>query len=94
MSYKAAVVRVTFLAAFSCSLTQAQWLNYPTLGIPRTQDGKPNLSAAVPKTTDGKPDLSGIWSRGNFPDLRDVPLTVPGRSQIDDFRPSRVRIRR
>jgi len=41
----------------------AQWLNYPTPGIPRTPDGKPNLSAAVPKTLEGKPDLSGLWQR-------------------------------
>src|SRR5438046_1042779 len=39
----------------------AQWLNYPTPGIPRTADGKPNLSAPAPRTPDGKPDLSGIW---------------------------------
>ena len=40
----------------------AQWLNYPTPGIPRTADGKPNLSAPAPRTPDGKPDLSGLWS--------------------------------
>lgn len=39
----------------------AQWINYPTLGVPRTLDGKPNLSAACPRTPDGKPDLSGMW---------------------------------
>ena len=39
----------------------AQWLNYPTPGIPRTADGKPNLSAPAPQTSDGKPDLSGLW---------------------------------
>jgi hypothetical protein len=39
----------------------AQWISYPTPGIPRTPDGKPNLSAPAPKTPDGKPDLSGIW---------------------------------
>src|ERR1700716_3675633 len=39
----------------------AQWLHYPTPGIPRTPDGKPNLSAPAPKMPDGKPDLSGIW---------------------------------
>jgi hypothetical protein len=39
----------------------AQWLNYPTPGIPRLPDGKPNLSAPAPRTADGKPDLSGIW---------------------------------
>jgi hypothetical protein len=41
----------------------AQWLNQPTAGIPRTSDGKPNLSAAAPRTPDGKPDLSGLWNR-------------------------------
>src|SRR5579862_1798296 len=40
---------------------QAQWLHYPTPGIPRTPDGKPNLSAPAPRTADGKPDLSGMW---------------------------------
>ncbi len=39
----------------------AQWVNYPTPGIPRTKDGKPNLAARSPKTRDGKSDLSGIW---------------------------------
>ena len=41
----------------------AQWLAQPTPGIPRTSDGKPNLSAPAPRTPDGKPDLSGLWNR-------------------------------
>jgi len=39
----------------------AQWLNYPTPGIPRLADGKPSLAAPAPRTPDGKPDLGGIW---------------------------------
>jgi hypothetical protein len=39
----------------------AQWLNYPTPGVPHTPEGKPNLSAPAPRTADGKPDLSGVW---------------------------------
>ncbi|HET9386354.1 MAG TPA: hypothetical protein VFO67_14495 [Gemmatimonadales bacterium] len=39
----------------------AQWLDYPTPGVPRTIDGKPNMSAPTPRTADGKPDLSGMW---------------------------------
>jgi hypothetical protein len=39
----------------------AQWLNRKTPGIPRTPDGKPDMTAPVPRTADGKPDLSGIW---------------------------------
>jgi hypothetical protein len=41
--------------------TTAQWLNVPTKGIPRTKDGKPDLSAPAPQKPDGKPDLSGVW---------------------------------
>jgi hypothetical protein len=38
----------------------AQWLNQPKAGVPRTRDGKPNLSAPAPKMK-GKPDLTGLW---------------------------------
>ena len=40
---------------------QAQWLNYPDPRIPRTRDGKPNLTAPTPRASNGKPDLSGVW---------------------------------
>jgi len=40
----------------------AQWPNYQTAGVPRTADGKPDLTAPAPKLADGKPDLSGIWN--------------------------------
>ncbi len=49
------------MGAMASSLVMAQWLHYPTAGIPRTQDGKPDLSAPAPRTVDGKPDLSGMW---------------------------------
>jgi hypothetical protein len=39
----------------------AQWLKYKTPGIPRTPDGKPDLSAPAPRTADGKPDFGGSW---------------------------------
>src|SRR5215469_6769090 len=53
-----AVILVLPVTAF------AQWLNYPTPGIPRLSDGKPNLAAPAPRKSDGKPDLSGIWQLG------------------------------
>src|SRR5262245_39605823 len=39
----------------------AQWLDWRTPGIPRTAEGKPNLSAPTPRMADGKPDFSGLW---------------------------------
>ncbi len=42
----------------------AQWLDFKTPGIPRTADGKPDLTAPAPRTQDGKPDLSGFWRAG------------------------------
>jgi hypothetical protein len=38
-----------------------QWLNYPTAGVPRLRDGRPNLTARAPRTADGRPDFSGLW---------------------------------
>src|SRR5215510_11475757 len=52
----------TIIALVGSSFS-AQWLNQPTVGIPRTSEGKPNLSAPALRTAEGKPDLSGLWSR-------------------------------
>src|ERR1700735_4775719 len=64
MSVAAAVAIGALLV---CVEASAQWINYPTRGIPRTADGKPNLSAPTPKTADGKPDLTGIWENFRAP---------------------------
>jgi hypothetical protein len=39
----------------------AQWLNYRDPRVPRTPDGKVNLTAPTPKDATGKPDLSVVW---------------------------------
>jgi hypothetical protein len=54
------IVIFTALWLLPVSLS-AQWLNFKTPGIPRTADGKPNLTAPAPRTVDGHPDLSGLW---------------------------------
>jgi len=73
---------MTFVVLLSMFVSlSAQWVHYPTPGIPRTPDGKPNLSAPAPKTPDGKPDLSGIWATVNngkyFQDLSADGVEIP-----------------
>ena len=80
---------IGLIIAATATYCSAQWMNYPTPGIPRTRDGKPNLSAPAPRASDGKPDLSGLWraeptwtaeaTQATFGDL--TPFIVPG----DDF---------
>jgi hypothetical protein len=82
--------RLFILFAVCSTGAPAQWLHYPTPGIPRTRDGKPNLHVPSPRASNGKPDLSGLWqveptpfdeiTRLFGPDLD--ALSVPG----DDIR--------
>jgi hypothetical protein len=54
-------------ALLVCLPLPAQWLHYPTPGIPRTPDGKPNLTAPAPKTADGNltSQVSGLPQKAN-----------------------------
>jgi hypothetical protein len=58
-------ILIALAAAAGC--VSAQWLNHPTAGIPRTKDGKPNLSAPTPRAADGRPNLSGLWQTESAP---------------------------
>src|SRR5262245_9324780 len=41
----------------------AQW-RAKSSGVPRTPDGKADLSAPTPRRADGKPDITGLWRPG------------------------------
>jgi len=57
------VIRTALLltCALAPAALRAQWPDYPTPGVPKTADGKPNLAGPVPKAADGHPDLTGVW---------------------------------
>jgi hypothetical protein len=61
----ASTIALLFAAA-APTVVEAQWLNHRDARIPRTADGKPNLSAPVPRL-DGKPDLTGVWQAERTP---------------------------
>ena len=48
---------------------QAQWLNYPTPGLPRAKDGKPNLTARRRgrPTANRISPVCGMWNRHRSP---------------------------
>ena len=57
----------------------AQWTKVPREAIPRTPDGKANLSAPAPRAPDGKADLSGVWEPNANKYLRDIAIDLkPG----------------
>jgi hypothetical protein len=58
-------IAISFIGA--ALVADAQWVNHPNPGTPRTKDGKPNLNAPAPRAANGKPDLSGIWEADGSP---------------------------
>ena len=71
-----AVRLLAVLAVFSAPVW-AQWEDYPTRGVPKTKDGKPDLTAPTPRTANGKPDLTGLWEANRLLEVDEVGSEVP-----------------
>jgi hypothetical protein len=72
---------VAVLVTAALASAEAQWLQYRDARIPRTRDGRPNLSAPTPRLN-GKPDLSGLWEAERTPVNEFVRVMGPGLPAI------------
>jgi hypothetical protein len=69
---RAAGAALGLIVMISSVSLEGQWLKYPTRGVPRLPDGRPDLAAPAPRTAEGRPDLSGVWQ------LEPVPCAPEG----------------
>jgi len=99
-------VWILIVLAAAPAFVHAQWLNHRTPGIPRTPDGKPNLSARAPRAADGRPNLSGLWQTESAPaemlerlvppdtnGAGEVPMSQYFINILSDFKPEAAPIR-
>jgi hypothetical protein len=84
---KKLILVATLLCAGAPALL-AQWPRHTVPGVPRTADGKPNLTAPAPRAPDGKPDLSGIWE--NFRKPGDAPVRSVNAQFFNDLPPTLI----
>ncbi len=66
----------------------AQWIHYPTAGVPRKADGKVDMSAPAPRMSNGKPDFSGIWTTAE-PNRKQDPASPNTPADAGDIAASR-----
>src|SRR5262245_20486622 len=72
-------IGLVFAGAVVC--VEAQWFNHRDPSIPRTANGRPNLTASAPRLN-GKPDVSGVWHAERTPLDEWIRGVGPGLPQI------------
>jgi len=85
-------IKTIAATVFLTSALSAQWPAYPTPGVPKTADGKPNLSGPAPRTADGKPDLSGVWEYSRPPGASGPAPATQATSASTELVPLAVRL--
>ncbi len=84
--------RCAWVVALLCGMSlaaHAQWVLYPTPGLARTNDGKPNLTAPTPRDSIGRPDLSGVWEAEAAPIPELMKLVPGGQNGLGEDIPSK-----
>jgi hypothetical protein len=70
--YKKPLTHILFCIILTSTLASttalAQWIGYPSPGVPHKADGSVEMHAATPRMPSGKPDLSGIWIADSTPE--------------------------
>jgi hypothetical protein len=79
------------IVTLAAASAPAQWIQYPTAGLPRTADGRPDLNAPAPRTPDGKPVIAGLW-RPAPTIISDMGrgVTVPARPWAEELLKRRI----